>query len=192
MHPPQNVRTAPSVSRNSREAGFSVIEGLIAALLLLVITLGILPLFSRAMANNVRGNDSSRQAHAGITAFETADSVPLNSASLVVPAGETELVVTEVLALKQVASPTGGFSQTMSTRWELPADLGSNDQPVLQRQTTTRYYSLPDLEDNQTFDDPLDGSAEERLVHFKVVEVEVQDLTGTERRPYRLRSVKAY
>ena len=71
-------RAAPAAPLAS-EAGFSVIEGLIAALLLLIVTLGILPLFSRAMNNNVKGNDSTRQSNAAIDAFESAVALPFNS-----------------------------------------------------------------------------------------------------------------
>lgn len=184
--------TSPTVCPASNEAGFSVIEGLIAALMLLVITLGILPLFSRAMANNVKGNDSSRQANAVIGAFETSGKVPYNSDIMTVPSGSTSLVVTDFLALKKIASPTGGIDQALSTRWELAADLGSYDEPVMSRQRTVQYFSLDDLDDNQTFDNPLDGSVEPRLVHFKVVDVAVQDLTGTGTRPYLMRSIQAY
>jgi hypothetical protein len=174
------------------EAGFSVIEGLIAALLLLVVTLGILPLFSRAMNNNVKGNDSTRQANSAVDSFETAVSLPFNSGAKMVPPAATSLVVTETLALKRVASATGGEDQAMSNRWELPADLAVGDIPVMNRQSTLQQFSLDDYIDNQNFDTPLEGDVESRLVHLKTIDLVLQDASGTGGQPYRLRVIQAY
>ena len=130
MFPLPTDSPTPRIPSASNEAGFSIIEGLIAALLLLVVTLGILPLFSRAMNNNVKGNDSTRQSNGATDAFETSVALPFNSGAMTVPGGgPTSVVVTETLALKKIASPSGGADMTMSTRWELPADLGTYDDP---------------------------------------------------------------
>ncbi|MEO8198559.1 MAG: hypothetical protein ABI689_17740 [Thermoanaerobaculia bacterium] len=187
-----NACRAPVALARTTEAGFSIIEGLIASLLLLVVTLGILPLFSRAMNNNVKGNDSTRQANGAIDTFETAGKVPFNSASTTVVGGGTSLVVNESLALKRVASPTGGGDQAISQKWELTSGLGSDDEPVMNRQTTLRFYSLSDYDDNEVFDTPLDGDTEPRLIHFKVFDISLQDATGTESQPYQLRLIQAY
>lgn len=176
----------------SRQAGFSILEGLIAAFLLLVITVGILPLFSRAMRNNVQGNDASRQANGAIDAFETAGKVPFNSAILAVPPGETSLVDDDFLALRRVNSPTGGTDQIMSTAWVPAASLGVDDEPRLHRRRTVQYFSFDDLLDDGVFNNPRDGGVEARLVHFKVVDVMIEDLTGPGRRPYVIRSVQAF
>ena len=188
----QNGSTAPCPPPRPGEAGFSVIEGLIAALLLLVVTLGILPLFSRAMSNNVKGNDSTRQSNAGIDAFETGLGLNFNSGGMAIAPGTTETVVTETLALKKIASPTGGPDVALSTRWELPADLGTYDVRVLDRRRTLRQFSLADYVDNQVFDTPLDGASEPKNQHFKVVDLELQDATGSSPQVYRLRSIRAY
>lgn len=192
MHPPQNDATAPGARPHSAEAGFSIIEGLIAALLLLVVTLGILPLFSRAMNNNVKGNDSTRQSNTAIGAFETSISLPFNSAGLNIPVGATSVVVDDTLALKKVNSPTGGANQILSTRWELPADLATGDLQVMNRRRTLQQYSFDDYADNQLFDTPLDGRVEPRLVHFKVLDLSLQDASGVEARRYQLRLIQAY
>lgn len=192
MHPPQNSCPVSPPRPCSREAGFSIIEGLIAALLLLIVTLGILPLFSRAMNNNVKGNDSTRQSNGATDAFESAIALPFNSGDMNIPAGSTSVVVNDTLALKKIASPSGGVDQTISTRWELPASLATGDVQVMNRQRTLQQYSLDDYADNQTFDTPLDGVVEPRLVHFKVVDISLQDATGTAATAYQLRIVQAY
>jgi hypothetical protein len=186
-----NAGPAPSTVARS-EAGFSVIEGLIASVLLLVVTLGILPLFSRSMSNNVKGNDSTRQATGATDSFETAISLPFNSGDMSVPAGETEVVVTDTIALKRYASPGGGEDQAISTRWELPADLNVGDVQVMNRQRTLRQYSFFDFVDDYSFNDPLDGVVQSRLVQFKVIDLTIQDASGLGAQPYQLRAVVAY
>ena len=194
MHFPQNDATAPGDRPHSSEAGFSIIEGLIAALLLLVVTLGILPLFSRAMNNNLKGNDSTRQSNGAVDAFESAAALQFNDGAMTIPPGQTSLVVTETLALKKIDSPTGGYDTAMSTRWELPADLATGDQPSLNRVRTLRQFSFDDFNDNQMFDNPLDGIVEPRLVHLKVLDVVIGDGTGEglAQITYSLRKIQAY
>jgi Tfp pilus assembly protein PilV len=193
MDPQKIASPAAPVRPSPNEAGFSVIEGLIAALLLLVVTLGILPLFSRAMNNNVKGNDSTRQSNAGIGALETSISLPFNSADMDIPSGSTSVVVNDTLALKKVTSPSGGVDQVMSNRWELPADLATGDTPVLNRQRTVRQYSFDDFADNQILDRPLDGDVEPRIVHLKAVDLVLSDGSGDPLAlNYRLRLIQAY
>lgn len=209
MHPPKNPNTAASppsplspVSPDARvvhplsvpsgEAGFSIIEGLIAALLLLIVTLGILPLFSRSMNNNVKGNDSTRQASGATDAFETSIGLPFNSGAMTVPGGSTSVVVTETIALKRIASPTGGADQAISSVWEPLGSLGSDDQPLMNRRRTLQQYSFDDYNDNHVFDNPLNGDTEPRLVHLKVIDIDLLDATGGAARPYRLRTVQAF
>jgi hypothetical protein len=174
------------------EAGFSVIEGLIAALLLLVVTLGILPLFSRAMNNNVKGNDSTRQANGATDAFETSLALPFNSGAMTVPGGSTEVVTTETIALKRYPSPDGGENQAISSRWELPADLALGDVQIMNRQRTLRQYTFDDFLDNQIFEEPQDGNVEARVIQFKVVDISIQDASGVGAQPYQVRVIQAY
>lgn len=192
MHPPKKISPASQVRPSSSAAGFSIIEGLIAALLLLVVTLGILPLFSRAMNNNIKGNDSTRQSNGATDAFETALALPFNTGDTTIPAGSTSVVVTDTLALKKIPSPSGGVDQALSTRWELPADLGADDVPVMNRQRTLQQFSFWDFQDNLSFDTPLDGGAETNMVQFKVVDISLQDATGGSARAYQLRIVRTY
>ena len=192
MSLPKNGSTAPCPPRRSSEAGFSVIEGLIAALLLLIVTLGILPLFTRSIKNNLKGNDSTRQSNAAIDAFESAVALPFNSGDMTVVPATTETVVIETLALKKIASPGIGGDATLSMRWEPAASVVYPDIPVLNRQRTLRQYSFDDFADNQSFDAPLDGAAEARLVHLKVVDLELRDGSGTSNQAYRLRTIQAY
>ena len=51
-------------------AGFSIIEALIAAAILLIIALGLLPLFSRSINDNVSGNDATQATNGSRTQIE--------------------------------------------------------------------------------------------------------------------------
>ena len=108
------------------------------------------------------------------------------------PAGETEVVVTETIALKRYPSPDGGENQAISSRWELPANLNTGDVQVMNRQQTLRQYSFSDFVDNDRFDDPLDGTVQPRLVQFKVIDLTIQDASGLGAQPYQVRAVVAY
>ncbi len=192
MQPMKKASLGEGAGKSSREAGFSVIEGLIAALLLLVVTLGILPLFSRAMNNNVRGNDSTRQANGAIDTFESYGGLFFNSGDMRVLPGTEERVVLETLALNKIDSPTGGVDVGMSNRWEPAAAVLAPDVPVMNREITLRQYSFDDFKDDQELNDPLDGDKEDRLVHLKLIDVELRDATGVSPQVYRLRAVRAF
>ena len=60
----------PQARAVGAEAGFSLLEVLIAAVLMLVIAVGVLPLFTRAMTASLSGNDSSQASNFGRSRLE--------------------------------------------------------------------------------------------------------------------------
>jgi hypothetical protein len=70
-------------------AGFSIIEALIAAAILLIIALGLLPLFTRSISDNVSGNDATQATNGSRTQVEELLNVPFNNDRLAIPAGAT-------------------------------------------------------------------------------------------------------
>ncbi len=72
--------------------GFSVIEALIAAAILLLIAVGVLPLFVRSMTNNVSGSESTRVSNYSKSQVEELFQLPFDGAALTVTAG-TESVL---------------------------------------------------------------------------------------------------
>jgi type II secretory pathway pseudopilin PulG len=131
------------------EAGFSLIEGMIAALILLFVILGVVPLMSQSLLNNLQGNDSTQQAQAAIDAAERFSSVPFNSEEYQVPAGSTSVDFVEVFSLE-------------SGTWMDKAafDLLGTDTAQYTRTVTVEYFSLEDLvlDPNATeLGTPLDG-----------------------------------
>ena len=79
--------------RQRSSAGFSMIEALIAAAILLIIALGLLPLFTRSINDNVSGNDASQATNGSRTEAEEMLQLPFNNTRLAVPAGSTQLQV---------------------------------------------------------------------------------------------------
>jgi hypothetical protein len=173
------------------EAGFSVIEGLIAAALLLIITVGVLPLISRSMLNNVKGNDATRQSNGTVDEVE-------RSFALDFFGGETSLqgaatVLTTQTAIGVVHLPGG--QQTISAAWEPYASLAPADV-VLRRTHTMRQYETDEYAIDQTFDTPLSGNDEPRKQNMKVMDIVLEEpLNATNsqwRTQYTVRVVKAF
>ena len=173
------------------EAGFSVIEGLIAAALLLIITVGVLPLISRSMLNNVKGNDATRQANGTVDEIERALALDFFGGDTSVQGGAT--VLTNQTAIGVVHLPGG--QQTISSTWVPYASLAPADV-VLRRTHTMQQYETDEYAIDQTFDTPLSGNAEQRQQNLKVIDVlfeEPLNATNSQwRTQYTVRMVKAF
>lgn len=70
------------------ESGFSLVEALVAALLLLLIAVGILPLFIQSMLNNAQGQDSSTAANFARARLEEFDQLQFSDARMAITAGD--------------------------------------------------------------------------------------------------------
>ena len=81
----QSWEHRPAVRRG--DAGFSIIEALIAAAILLIIALGLLPLFSRAINDNASGNDATQATNASRTQIEELMQLPMDNQRLAVTGG---------------------------------------------------------------------------------------------------------
>ncbi len=171
---------ADSPPVRASEAGFSLIEGLIAAALLLFVVIGVLPLFSRAMMNNVRGNDSTRATASAVDGFERLLALPFDSLPMTVPGATTELVATDSFLLK-------------ANRWVTGA-IPSGDEEQWQRTATIRQYNVDDLLDDGELTTPLPGNHTPSQVHLKVIDLELRNrrLDDDERPRYRVRVVQAF
>jgi len=156
----------------SGEAGFSLIEGLIAALLLLVIILGVLPLVSRAMFNNLQGNDASQETNASIDGLEELLSIPLTADPLTLVAGETSKVLEDVFSSRTNSWAPGNAPDV------------TDAQKQLVRTATVEWFGLADLDqesesgltvENTTFGDPLDGGVGNGGVAFRRITMTIDN-----------------
>ncbi len=156
---PMRPLRASSV-RSASEAGFSLVEGLIAALLLLVIVVGLLPLFSRSMMNNMQGSDAMNATNSVVGEFERYLALPFDREELTIPVGSTEIQSTNYFLME-------------GRKWD--ASVPGTDQARWQRDATVRQFSIGDLFDNGTLDNALPGDATPSFVHLKTIEVSIQN-----------------
>lgn len=155
----EQTRTGREV-RTGRESGFSVIEAMIAFVVLLIITLGVLPLFSRSIVNNDAGSSYLQATNQARSRLEALRQLPFTSPDLTIPAGQTELVTEEYFSLKD-------------KQWKAGA-APSTDPALWLRTSTIRQYSNEDRVEDNRYDDPLDGGASLDFVHIKEIQIEVR------------------
>jgi prepilin-type N-terminal cleavage/methylation domain-containing protein len=145
-------------------AGFSMIEVLIAAAILLIIALGLIPLFSRSINDNMSGNDASQATNGSRTEVEELLQLPFSNQRLVVPSGSTELEVKDYWTQGNVQQ-TGNPDQAWWT------NATGHGTVLWNRTTHVQQYSISDLTDDGQLDTPLDGATQANFVQLKQVEV---------------------
>jgi Tfp pilus assembly protein PilV len=159
-------------STPAREAGFSLIESLIAALILLFIALGLIPLFARSLRDNTAGNDSTQASNHGKAKMEEYLQLPFNNSVVDLAPASTQTVVGESWAQGDPAQ-IGDANEG----WVAGAPTGRG-RLLWTRQTTVRQYGITDLDDN-VLNNPLPGGTEPVFVHFKEVEVRLESERDT-------------
>ena len=137
---------------NRSNAGFSVIEVLIAAGIFLIIAVGLLPLFVESIRHNLSGREATDVSNMGKSRLEEYFQFPFDSARLDVPDGQTELVVSD------------SYNFVAHTWTTTPP---SGDYAIWRRSTRVRLFGINDL------DEPLDGDTDPSYVHLKEIRVEV-------------------
>ena len=143
--------------------GFSVVETLIASLILLFIALGIIPIFARAIRDNSSGSDSSQATNHARSRIEEALQLPFNNQALAVTGAAT------------AAQTVDFWDQGSPDRVGETAERWVTTRPSLTRALWTRtlqvrQFGIADLDDGR-LDTPLPGSTQPVFVHLKEVEV---------------------
>lgn len=149
----------------NRQAGYSLIEALVAAALLLVIALGLIPLFARSIDNNSVGSDYSQATMHAKTDLEGLQKMPFHNAGLELDAGVTTLQdVRYVERGIQRGTPVTAFD------WELDPAAA---EPVLWTRTTgLRQFSISAFDDGVLDDDEaLPGGTPDHFVQVKELTV---------------------
>lgn len=171
------MRRAPSHVRRRGEAGFSLVEALVATGILLMIAIGVIPLFASSILNNTRGSDSTLSTNYSRTQVENLLQLPFNSPSLTVPAAASQAETDEWWA----PGATGAINDS-AEGWR---DAALTPKPTgmvspWSRKTTVAQFSVSALADGRL--DPKieaeDGSTPANNVHLKVVAVEVDSAKG--------------
>ncbi len=137
------------------EAGFSLVEVLIAALILLVISLGMVPLFTRAITSNVEGFQSTEVANFARSRAEEFLQYPFNSPPLTLDVG------------KDVREVIDYYSEKLD-KWVDTVDTG--DVALYTRTTQVRQFAVDDL------NTPLPGGATPAAIQLKEITVTIDGL----------------
>lgn len=193
--------------RVSAESGLSLIEALIAMALLLLVAIGILPLFTRSILNNAAGSEATQTANGARVQLEEVTRLPFNNVALRL-AGGSELLTRQVYFATDrnvlgdetwvdAGSVTGQVLYNRATRvrqFGLNAPIDENADNIVDG-----FEGLVDGDGNGEFDNPLADGTDPQFVHFKEVAVEVarpgDRASGgpVGRAPtYRVRAIKSF
>lgn len=174
------------------EAGFSLLETLIAAAVLLLILIGLLPLFERSRLNLVQGYDATRVSNASIENAERLLALPFNGFMTNIPAG------------------AGNIRLVTTDFWLLEGDVWATAVPAGDRAQFTRRTTIEQFGVSSATDEdpilfegtPLHGDTPPGQVHYKRITTEVlnprlegvlaADALGTGAGIYRIVSVQTY
>ena len=110
------------------ERGFSLVEVLIASLIMLFVALGIIPMFTMAMRSNLQGSENTRAANYARERLEHFWQLPFDHPDLAIAAG-TELTLNEY------------YDETLN-RW---TDGVAPGDALWTRETVIRQFAVDDL-----------------------------------------------
>ena len=152
------------------EAGFSMIEALIAAAILLIIALGLIPLFTRSIIDNSSGNDATQVTNHGKTQLESLIQLPFNHERLEVPGGVNVAQSAETWttgALNQAGDPNERW-------WQGTTPPAGSGEALWTRTTRVRQFSISDLDDG-VLDNPQPGGTQPVFIQLKELEVQLEN-----------------
>jgi prepilin-type N-terminal cleavage/methylation domain-containing protein len=149
--------------RGSRRQGFSLVEVLIAMALAGLVLIGVLPLFTKSMSNNVEGNQLTEVTNRARLHVEELMALPVDAEELTVPDGQNELLRVDLF------SPT-------EERWIEESQYPDTGNPLFTRTTRVRQFntsaiSQTDLEFEE--DEILPGGSLSSQVEIKEIVVRV-------------------
>lgn len=163
-------------------AGFSLIEGLVAAALLLLVAIGVLPMFAQAIRSNATGQTTTMATNAVRSSFEDYLARGFNDPGLTVPNAANQRLRTEywVNATDSSRRPFW-IAGTGSAGDQAPAGWLA----TWRRTATVRQFQVASFEVTSdplalipmTADTPLAGGVDPSFVQFKEVEVELNNLS---------------
>jgi prepilin-type N-terminal cleavage/methylation domain-containing protein len=167
--------------RTHGQGGFSMVETLIAAALIGIVAVGIIPMFTRAMTDNITGADYTRVTNYAKSKEEDFARLPILQPTIQLPNGQTQLLTTEYM------NPT-------TLHWDPTAP--ANPLAVWTRTTTITQYNMYNTDANNMFDNPLPGGSAVDAVHVTQAQVQVKSVSAIGplggRRSTTIRYLKAF
>jgi prepilin-type N-terminal cleavage/methylation domain-containing protein len=162
--PPPGNRSLPAGQR-----GFSMIEALIAAAIIGFVAIGVIPLFARAMSDNMAGSDYTRVSNYSKSEEEDFYREPFANYSTAVASGQTSSQIVQ-------------YIDPVSKQWFTVASLAAvpqNSKIQWTRTITYTQYDAKDMDDDQLFDNPLPGGTAATSVQVIQAMVQVQAIAQT-------------
>ena len=159
-------RREPSRGRAARfrESGMTLLEVLLASVLFLGISLGVVPMFTQSMVSNTSGNDSTKASNFARGRTEELKQLPFNHPDLTIENGSEKTV-------EEYYTSNDGLWHP----YPVPTDI----KPEWSRLTTVRQYNVDSLEDDRVeIDEALPAGSDASFVHLKEIQVAVQQAGG--------------
>lgn len=156
--------------RHSREAGMSLIEVLVAVLIMTAIALGLLPLFTRSVRQNREGANYMNLTNVARSTLEGYLQLRFDDPLLTVPAGQ------DLLERNEYWDEGDSTWKPMVDAETLPVGKSVRWQRTIQVQ----QFSSGDFVDNGQLDNPLDGGFSPEFVQLKLVRVFVRPRWGAD------------
>ena len=167
----------------SATAGFSVVEALIAAAILLIIAVGILPLFIRSMANTSTGGELSQKVNQAASREE--EFYPYNKTNPLLNWGATTSLITNNYYTLGV-DRNADLGTATDRGWAGEGWVPDTSRGAIEWQRTTRIrnFNITDMENAALNDSgalpptfpptPMLGNANPDQVSFKEITVTLQ------------------
>lgn len=141
--------------KHRRSSGFSLIEVLIAAALLLLIAVGVLPLFTRSIENNLLGNDALRESNAASDGAEDLSAARFNAEPVSFATAAT--------------SDTGAWSYQLLEGSAWVDTIPAGERAQISRRAVLRQYQIQ-IDGAVTL---VPGNADPGRIHIKEIEMQV-------------------
>ncbi len=160
----KNPEPIAPIAKRRGEAGFSVIEALIAAGILLIIAIGLIPMFTQSILNNAAGSDSSQSSTFAKDELENLQEMNFNTPDLLLVGATTELSSVDYWTQGTASIGDEAWTSTMPT----------TVRPRWTRTTRVAQYSIGAFDDGALVPaERKTGSTQPIEVHFKIVEVQL-------------------
>lgn len=159
------------IRRKPQDAGFTLVEVLVIAVLVALVLLSLVPLYSHSMVSNREGWTATEAVSFGRTELEDKSAILLDRPEVVLAGAATENSEDLVWdASDREWFADGDPSAPASTFWE--------------QTTRVRLFSISDLvgppDEEKRFDNPLAGDIDPRYVHFREINVWVEHQIGAD------------
>ncbi len=189
--------------RRGRQAGFSLIEVLVGFFILLLVLIGLLPIFTRAVVHNVAGHEATVVTNHGGTQLENLYQLTFNNWEVGVEAGSVRQTIDfwgtgnedELGDEYWLADPSGQLATWQRTTEVRQLSInGVNDNNL--DGILDEIVGLEDLDHDGYFDNAQPAGTTPNAIHLKELRVVIQ----SQRNPFgagsptelTLRSLKAF